>query len=106
MRSFDAHQLLIRVKENPAVVPVPRQYGDPARGRDEKSVAALAAGLTQWLTTQVQPDGRMIYMAQPSRGVEAKDNNMIRQFMATVCLVRWAMPSPTTCTYANSPSET
>jgi hypothetical protein len=57
-----------------------------------ESTKQLAAGMTQWMKAQVQPDGRMVYMYFPSRGEEASagKNNMIRQFMATLCLQRIA----------------
>ncbi|MFT3927616.1 MAG: hypothetical protein QM778_34110 [Myxococcales bacterium] len=94
-QSFDAHQLLVRVQKDPAVVPMFRgNTVIPLATVNQKSTDALAAGLTQWITTQVQPDGRMVYMALPSKGTESTDNNMIRQFMATVCLVRLANAKP------------
>lgn len=95
VQSFDAHQLLVRVKHNPAVVPMFRgNTFVPLESVNQQTTEALAEGLGHWLTTQVQPDGRMVYMALPSRGIESSDNNMIRQFMATVCLVRMANLEP------------
>ncbi len=93
--SFDAHQLLVRVKKDPAVVPMFRgNTVIPLSAVNQKTTEELAARLTTWLTTQVQPDGRMVYMALPSRQTESTDNNMIRQFMATVCLVRLSNEKP------------
>ncbi len=93
--SFDAHQLLLRIKHKPAVVPMFRgNTVVPLESVNQDTTAELVSGLTHWITTQVQPDGRMVYMALPSRGTESTDNNMIRQFMATVCLVRLANEKP------------
>jgi hypothetical protein len=47
-----------------------------------------------WLTRAVQPDGRMTYRFFPSLGREGNGNNMIRQFMATLSLVRFAKAHP------------
>ena len=44
---------------------------------------------------QVQADGRMVYKYFPSRGEESTGNNLIRQFMATLCLIRFAAQTPT-----------
>ncbi len=93
--SFDAHQLLVRVKQDPAVLPMFRgNTVIPLETVSQETTDELVRGLTTWITTQVQPDGRMVYMALPSRGTESTDNNMIRQFMATVCLVRLANEKP------------
>jgi len=55
-----------------------------------ESTQHLADGMTTWMKNQVQPDGRMVYMYFPSRGDESNGNNMIRQFMAGLCLQRIA----------------
>ena len=46
--------------------------------------------LSAWMLRSVQDDGRMTYAYLPSRTVEGRGNNMVRQFMATVCLGRIA----------------
>jgi hypothetical protein len=51
---------------------------------------AFAKRMSEWMMTNVQPDGREVYMYYPSRGEEAKGNNTIRQLMATICLGRIA----------------
>jgi hypothetical protein len=57
---------------------------------DQKNVHELADLMGNWLIRQVHEDGRMTYKYWPSPGKEASSNNMIRQFMATVCLERLA----------------
>jgi hypothetical protein len=46
--------------------------------------------MSEWMLGNVQPDGREVYLFFPSRGAEAKGNNTIRQWMATICLGRIA----------------
>jgi hypothetical protein len=53
-------------------------------------VAAFERRLSAWMLTNVARDGRMTYGFYPSRSVERSDNNMVRQWMATVCLGRIA----------------
>lgn len=59
-----------------------------------QSTRQTAELMAHWLFNSVQPDGRMVYLYQPSEGLEGKGNNMIRQFMATVSLVRWSNAHP------------
>ena len=89
LRTFDAYQFYVRIKPSPALIPMFRgNVVLPQSYVSQKTTQKLKDDLGHWLTTQVQPDGRMIYRYFPSTGKEAKDNNMIRQFMATVALVR------------------
>ena len=50
--------------------------------------------MADWMFRSVQPDGRMIYKYEPSLAAEGSGNNMIRQFMATVSLIRWSNTHP------------
>jgi hypothetical protein len=54
------------------------------------SLQAFAKRMSEWMMTNVQPNGREVYLYYPSRGEEAKGNNTIRQLMATICLGRIA----------------
>jgi hypothetical protein len=88
---FRAQQLLLRLDRQPGLIEM--QRGNTlVRFEDVNSASthALADGLGAWMLRQLQPDGRMIYLWWPSRGEESTENNMIRQFMASVCLVRMA----------------
>ncbi|WP_156528679.1 hypothetical protein [Sinorhizobium glycinis] len=88
-RTFDAYQFLLRLKPEPVIIPMFRGNQLIAQSAVNRSTARRLKDLmAKWLISQVQPDGRMIYRYFPSRGEEAKGNNMIRQFMATVALVR------------------
>lgn len=86
---FRAQQLLLRLDRQPALVEMQRG-NQLVRFEDVNSASthALADGLAAWMLRQLQPDGRMTYLYWPSRGEESTGNNMIRQFMASVCLVR------------------
>jgi hypothetical protein len=90
--SFSTHQLLVLLGEKPRVVSMVRgNEVVPFSAVDQKSTRALAERMAGYLKTNVQPDGRMVYMYFPSRGEESSDNNMIRQYMASVALVRWGV---------------
>jgi len=77
----------------PAVHAVRMERGSthvPLEEVTESQVRRLADLLGSWLTRAVHPDGRMTYKYWPSRQEESTANNMIRQWMATVALVRYA----------------
>ncbi len=46
--------------------------------------------LSSWMLRNLDPDGRAGYLYLPSRNTQGPGNNMIRQFMASVCLGRVA----------------
>jgi hypothetical protein len=88
---YDAHQWLIRLDTKKAQRMFRGNQLVKIEDVNTESVKRLADGMTTWMKNQVQPDGRMVYMYYPSRGEESNDgNNMIRQFMATLCLQRIA----------------
>lgn len=88
---FDADQLLVQLKPTPRIVPLARSGRLVAEGDvSSTSVEAFADGLTDWLHRHVRSDGRMTYRYFPSRGREATANNMVRQWLATLCLIRAA----------------
>jgi hypothetical protein len=55
-----------------------------------ESLQAFAGRMSEWMRGNVQQDGREVYLYFPSRGEESKENNTIRQLMATICLGRIA----------------
>ena len=88
---YDAHQFLVRLTGNKLERMVRGNEVVKLESVRPDTIQQLADGMTSWMKNQVQPDGRMVYMYFPSRGAEAStDNNMIRQFMATLCLQRIA----------------
>ena len=90
-RRFSAHQLLFSLGERPQVTPMVRgNTVVPMAQVHRASTVALAQGMGDWMLNQLHADGRMTYKYWPSRGEETPSNNMIRQFMASVALVRLA----------------
>jgi hypothetical protein len=87
---FEATQLLVDL-DDASVVPLIRGNQVIEAGEvSESSTRELARGMTDWLAKQLAENGRMVYEYFPSRGEESQSNNMIRQWMATLALVRVA----------------
>ncbi len=90
VHQFNADQLLLTLREPRAVERLVRgaPLVSPAEVTAEKA-RKLLAHLGGFLVNSVRPDGRMLYMYLPSRGEEIlSQNNMIRQWMATLALIR------------------
>jgi len=90
--TFEADQLLVRLDRSPAEAVVMFRGNRVVDIQEvtQASTEALAAGMTRWLVNNVHADGRLTYHYYPSPEQEDKGNNMIRQWMATNALVRWA----------------
>lgn len=96
MRLFEAQQALVELRA-PGPVTTPLYRGNTLVSIDavtRPAVATFSSNLAQWLTANLQPDGRMVYQYWPSRGEESKANNEIRQWMATVALTALARERP------------
>ena len=90
--TFEAEQVLVRLDRSPAEA-VLMTRGNRVVDISEVNQAstdALATGMANWLINNVHEDGRLTYHYYPSPEKEAKGNNMIRQWMATNAMVRWA----------------
>lgn len=88
-RAFDCEQVLVQLSPAPRATLMFR--GNQVVAPEEvtrDSVGRLKQLLGDWMLTNLHPDGRMTYRYWPSRGEEAEGNNMIRQWMATIALVR------------------
>ncbi|OHC74763.1 MAG: hypothetical protein A3G18_09950 [Rhodospirillales bacterium RIFCSPLOWO2_12_FULL_58_28] len=91
IKSFAAFQFLIRLRPKVEVIPMFR--GGRIVEPEEITADAMAdmiKTMSRWMFRNVADDGRMTYKYWPSRGEEATSNNTIRQFMATLCLIRLA----------------
>lgn len=91
IQSFEARQVLIRLA--PQVTAVTLHRGNrivPYEKLSGDVLRDMTRCMGQWMLRQVQLDGRMVYKYFPSRGEESNANNLIRQFMATLCLIRYA----------------
>ena len=87
---FEATQLLVDL-DDASVTPLIRgnqvvEAADIGAG----SARELTGGMADWLIRQLAEDGRVVYEYFPSRGEESQSNNMIRQWMATLALLRIA----------------
>ena len=88
---FSAEQFLVFPNETPAARRMFR--GNEIVRRSEVTRAAaegLARRMTAWMVGNVRDDGRMTYKYWPSSGTASTGNNMIRQWMASLCFVRLA----------------
>ncbi len=94
VRTFDADQIFIEA-EGPRVH---LMFRGNTIVRDEDitqaSVTALADAMGGWMFNNLTDQGRLTYLYEPKDETEpdpVRKNNMIRQWMGTVCLVRWAL---------------
>ena len=89
LRTFEGRQVLVSRSPTPRVVEMFR--GNQLIGYQDitkSSVEAMARRMGDWMIRNVRDDGRMTYKYWPSSGRESASNNMIRQWMATICLAR------------------
>ncbi|MGH7884765.1 MAG: hypothetical protein ACRENO_03610, partial [Thermodesulfobacteriota bacterium] len=56
----------------------------------KKNVEILADKMAEWLLNNLSDNGKLIYEYWPSTEKESTSNNMIRQFMGTAAIGRWA----------------
>lgn len=90
--TFEADQVLVRLDKDPmeAVLMFRGNRVVDISEVNQASTEKLARGMIDWLINNVHDDGRLTYHYYPSTGEEDKGNNMIRQWMATNALIRWA----------------
>jgi hypothetical protein len=88
---FDAQQVLVYVGDKPRAVELFRgnrlvTLAEVTRPAIERSVLLMK----RWMLNALRADGRMPYMYYPASNRESVSNNMIRQWMASLCLSRIA----------------
>ncbi|MFV8753235.1 hypothetical protein ACNOYE_22025 [Nannocystaceae bacterium ST9] len=90
--SFEADQILVRLDRSPveAVVMFRGNRLVDVAEVDKAATERLAIGMKDWLVANLRSDGRLTYTIYPATGKEDKGNNMIRQWMATNAMIRWA----------------
>ncbi|MBE7383427.1 MAG: aspartyl/asparaginyl beta-hydroxylase domain-containing protein [Leptolyngbya sp. SIO1E4] len=94
IQTFEARQVLITFRSEVTAVTMHRgSQVVPIKTLSSDCLQDMTTTMGQWLLRQVQADGRLPYKYFPSRGREATSNNLIRQFMATLCLIRYAQRS-------------
>ena len=92
--TFSAHQILIHLHPNRITIPLHRgNQIFPLSAVSPEEIQIMVETMAGWLFRQIQSNGRLIYKYFPSRGEESDRNNAIRQFMATLCLIRYAQVS-------------
>ena len=90
-RSFECEQILVVLGPPPRATLM--QRGNRLIAIDQvtrESVVELERLLGDWMVRNVHEDGRATYKWWPSRAEESPANNMIRQWMGTIALVRLA----------------
>ncbi|MFK8182057.1 MAG: aspartyl/asparaginyl beta-hydroxylase domain-containing protein [Phormidesmis sp.] len=91
VQAFEARQVLISLGTTVKAVTLHRgNHIVPLASLSTETLGTMTTSMGQWLMRQVKGDGRLMYKYFPSRGKEATSNNLIRQFMATLCLIRYA----------------
>ena len=91
IRRFKAHQILVPLGRPEETVLMYRgNRMVTMEDVHQEEVRKYAESLADWLVGQVHKDGRVTYKYWPSVGMEADSNNMIRQWMASVSLIKWA----------------
>ncbi|MDW7739731.1 MAG: hypothetical protein SCJ97_06705 [Bacillota bacterium] len=88
--TFSGEQVLVKLGDTPRATLMERGniFVEPAAVTRE-SVERLARLSGMWLNNNVHEDGRMTYKYWPSAVRESTANNMIRQWMAAVGLIRF-----------------
>jgi hypothetical protein len=91
LQIFECDQVLVTLDEPARAVVMQRGNSPiPLEQVSQQSATRLAELMGEWLARHVHADGRMTYEYWPSRGEESTDNNTIRQWMATLALIRYA----------------
>lgn len=91
IQAFEARQVLITLHPTVKAETLHRGSGlVPLAALSGDVLQQMTTLMGEWLFRQVQADGRLTYQYFPSRGTEASSNNLIRQFMATLAMVRYA----------------
>ncbi len=94
LRSFEATQVTVQMGQAPRAQQLFRgQHPVPIASVTRPGVLALRDNMAQWMWRNLHDDGRMTYLYYPGSGRESQSNNMIRQWMATLAMVRQARRS-------------
>ena len=93
LHSFGCDQALVTLDGQEASA-VPMERGNTLVELDDvtrPNARALADRMGNWMVKALHPDGRMTYEWWPSAGEESPYNNTIRQWMASLALVRYGL---------------
>ena len=91
IQAFEARQVFMALHPEVAAVTAYRGMQVVAlESLADTDVHGMTTTMGQWFMRQIEANGRLPHKYFPSRGQEATSNNLIRQFMATLCLIRYA----------------
>jgi hypothetical protein len=90
-RVFESQQLLVRLPSGEGIKLLRGNvYVQPSEVTQANTQATVDL-LIEWMWTNLQPDGRLVYLWFPGESREPEnDNNMIRQWMGTNALIKIA----------------
>ena len=91
INSFSAEQLLISIQPDFWVTVMHRGSRlISSKNISKHALQIMIQEMGQWLLNNVADNGRLTYKYWPSRGEESTADNMIRQFMGNLCLIRYS----------------
>jgi len=94
LESFETRQFLVCWRPERRILPLYRANRVvPLQAADADLLATMVSSMGGWLQGQVGESGALPYKYWPSRGEYSGADNPIRQFMATVALIRYARHS-------------
>jgi hypothetical protein len=98
LATFEAVQMVIEPGALPggATVLLRGNRFLPQSAVNRGTLDVFAGDMQRWMLANLHPDGRMTYMYYPASGRESDSNNMIRQWMATLCLTRMGIAAGNT----------
>jgi hypothetical protein len=90
-RVFESQQLLVRLPSGEGIKLLRGNVYVEPREVTQANTQATVDLLIEWMSTNLQPDGRLAYLWFPGESREPEnDNNMIRQWMGTNALIKIA----------------
>jgi hypothetical protein len=90
-RVFESQQLIVRLPAGEGIKLLRGNVYVEPREVTQANTQTTVDLLIEWMLTNLQPDGRLVYMWLPGESKEKpNDNNMIRQWMGTNALIKVA----------------
>ncbi len=94
LSTFEAYQVVVQAEPELKASQLFRgNYLVPIQSVNVDSVTRAGELMQRWMLNNLHDDGRMTYIFYPVSGKESRSNNMIRQWMASLCLTRMAVAS-------------
>ena len=94
LATFDALQVVIDLRAEPIATQLFRgNHTLPDTAVTGTAVEQFATDMAGWMQRNLHENGRMTYLYYPTSDRESDSNNMIRQWMASLCLTRMGVAS-------------